>query len=66
MQLDADEEIISSSIEWFRSEYPYNEFDGYYTLLHNLRDASSDEVLVSHRLIRFFRNHPDIRFKNKN
>jgi glycosyltransferase involved in cell wall biosynthesis len=65
LQLDADEEIISSSIEWFRSEYPYNEFDGYYTLLHNLRDASSDEVLVSHRLIRFFRNHPDIRFKNK-
>ena len=65
LQLDADEEIIPSSIDWFRNEYPFKEYDGYYSLLHNLRDASSDEVLVSHRLIRFFRNHPEIRFKNK-
>ncbi len=65
LQLDADEEIIPSSIDWFKSEYPYKEYDGYYSILHNLRDASSEEILVSHRLIRFFRNHPEIRFKNK-
>lgn len=65
LQLDADEEIIQKSIPWFEKEYPYNNFDGYYLPLHNLRDASSEEILLTHRLIRFYKNHPQIRYQFK-
>lgn len=65
LQLDADEEMIESTISWFEDEYPYIKHDGYQMLLHNLRDASSDEIAISHRLIRFYRNHPKIRYRFK-
>jgi glycosyltransferase involved in cell wall biosynthesis len=65
LQLDADEEMIESTLSWFDETYPWLDKDGYYLTLNNLRDASSDEILLSHKLIRFYRNHPQIRYRFK-
>lgn len=45
LQLDADEEIIESTIPWFEKEYPYLSYDGYQMTLHNLRDADRKSVV---------------------
>ncbi|TNE68927.1 glycosyltransferase [bacterium] len=65
LQLDADEEIIQDTVPWFFDTYPWLDNDGFYVQLHNLRDASSDEILLTHKLIRFYRNHPEIHYKFK-
>lgn len=65
LQLDADEEMIQSTLGWFEETYPWLDKDGYYVTLNNLRDASSDEILLSHKLVRFYRNHPEIRYRFK-
>lgn len=62
LQLDADEEVLPESYKWFKETYPWPNVDGYNVKLHNLRDESSDEVMMIHKLIRFYRNKPEIQY----
>ncbi len=64
LQLDADEEICRNDIPWFYQTYPWEEAFGYYLDIHNLSTKESGEVSLIHRLIRFYRNHPDVHYES--
>lgn len=59
LQLDADEELIPETAGWFYDHYPWLNHDGYYVTLQNIRDEGSDEILLAHKLVRFYKNHPE-------
>jgi len=59
LQLDADEELIPETAGWFYDQYPWLEHDGYYVTLQNIKDEGSDEIMLAHKLIRFYKNHPE-------
>jgi len=64
LQLDADELINQEDIPWFFDTYPWVDASGYYLDIHNLKDENSDEVSLIHRLVRFYKNHPDIYYES--
>ncbi len=64
LQLDADELINQEDIPWFYDSYPWVDASGYYLDIHNLKDENSDEVSLIHRLVRFYKNHPDIYYES--
>ena len=65
LQLDADEEIFSEDVSWFYDTYPWPQVDGYRLFIHNLasEEKDSDDVFMIHPLIRFYRNHPQIKYR---
>jgi len=64
LQLDADEEISRDDVPWFFESYPWTNALGYYLNIHNLKNEHNSEVSLIHRLIRFYRNHPDIHYES--
>jgi glycosyltransferase involved in cell wall biosynthesis len=65
LQLDADEELIESTSNWFYDTYPWAGHKGFLMTINNLAHEDFDEVFMSHQLIRFFRNDPTIRYENR-
>ncbi len=64
LQLDADEEIAGDDVPWFFESYPWADALGYYLNIHNLKNEQGSEVSLIHRLVRFYRNHPDIHYES--
>lgn len=64
LQLDADEEILKSQTSWFYEQYPWKHL-AYLIEIHNLKDLQKMDLMMSHFLIRFFKNDPEIRYQNK-
>ena len=65
LQLDADEEIMSDSVEWFFESYPWAGVDGYFVTIKNLMHKDYNEIQLSHKLCRFFKNKKDVSYKKK-
>jgi glycosyltransferase involved in cell wall biosynthesis len=65
LQLDADEELIRSEIDWFYRSYPWPDFQGFRITINNLANEDYEEVFIAHQLIRFFRNSPSTRYQNR-
>lgn len=67
-QLDADEELLAESADWFYTFFsgPNDALaDGWHVEIRNLRYLNEPEVMVSHFLTRFYRNHPEVRYQFK-
>ena len=64
LQLDADEKISREDVPWFFESYPWIDAMGYYLNIHNLKNEQGSEVSLIHRLVRFYRNHPDIHYES--
>jgi len=65
LQLDADEEIISDTVDWFYESYPWAGAEGYFLTIRNLTHKDFDEIQLAHQACRFFRNKRDLRYVNK-
>lgn len=64
LQLDADEEINGNDVSWFFESYPWSGAIGYYLNIHNLKNEEGNEVSLIHKLVRFYRNHPEIHYES--
>lgn len=65
LQLDADEMLVAGGDKWFFDSYPWAGYRGYRITINNLANEEFDEVFLSHQLIRFFKNEPHVRYKNR-
>lgn len=65
LHLDADEEILPGSVQWFYDSYPWAGVEAYVMTIKNLMHKDFDEIQLSHEFTRFFRNKRGIRYVNR-
>jgi glycosyltransferase involved in cell wall biosynthesis len=62
LQLDADEEILAETKQWFFNQKKIEQADAWQLEIRNLRRLDDSDVMSTHFLTRFFRNHPGINY----